>query len=43
MKIDEPSHFDQEGFSGDFYVSKDDKRGFNALRVSVHGKHPRKK
>ena len=43
MKIDKTEHFDKEGFSGDFYVTKDDKKGFNALRVAVHGKHPRKK
>lgn len=43
MKIDKTQHFDKEGFSGDFYVSKEDARGFNALRVSVHGHHPRKR
>ena len=43
MKIDKTKHFDQAGFSGDFYVSNEDKKGFNALRVSVHGKHPKKK
>lgn len=43
MKIEKTQHFEREGFSGDFYVSNSEKKGFNALRVAVHGKHPRKK
>ena len=42
MRINETTHFDQDGFSGDVYVSDENKKGFNALRVSVHGKHPEK-
>ncbi len=43
MRFDETEHFDRDGFSGDVYVSDENKKEFNALRVSVHGKHPLKK
>lgn len=41
--LDQTDHFDREGFSGDIYVSKDAREGFMALRVDVHGRHPRKR
>lgn len=43
MKIEKTTHFDKEGFSGDVYISKEEKKGFDALLVTVHGKHPLKK
>lgn len=43
MRKNETFHFDTDGFSGDVYVKDEDKKGFNALRVSVNGKHPLKK
>ena len=43
MRKDETIHFDREGFSGDVYVNDEQNKGFNALRVSVNGKHPQKK
>lgn len=43
MRIAETEHFDREGFSGDVYVPGDARKGFNALRVEVRGKHPRKR
>lgn len=42
ISLDQTFHFDREGFSGDVYISNDDACGFTALKVSVHGKHPRK-
>jgi len=43
MKIDNIKHFDEHGFSGDVYVTSEEKKGFSAIRVAVHGKRPRKK
>jgi len=43
IPFDKTFHFDQEGFSGNVYVESDDKMGFNALLVSVHGHHPKKR
>lgn len=42
MRKIETNHFDQEGFSGDVYVSDIENSGFDALRISVHGRHPLK-
>ncbi len=41
--LDQTDHFEREGFSGDVYISKDAQQGFIALRVDVHGHHPRKR
>src|SRR3569623_1824845 len=43
MRVEETEHFDTEGFSGDVYVPDEARKGFSALRVVVHGKHPRKR
>ena len=42
MKKSDTYHFDAGGFQGDVYIGDDDKKGFNALRVSVTGEHPTK-
>lgn len=41
--LNQTEHFDREGFSGNIYVSKEAQQGFMALRVEVHGRHPRKR
>ena len=43
MRLEETEHFDTEGFSGDVYVPNEAQKGFTALRVVVHGKHPLKR
>ena len=40
---DQTTHFDREGFSGNWYVGNGENRGFSALVVNVHGEHPRKR
>lgn len=39
--IQNTQHFDKEGFSGDVYVSDEEGKGFDALKVTVNGKHPK--
>lgn len=41
--LGQTEHFDREGFSGDIYVAKEAGQGFNALRIVVNGRHPRKR
>lgn len=43
ISLGQTDHFDHEGFSGDIYVPKNARRGFIALKVSVHGRHARKR
>lgn len=34
--------FQRSGFDGHIYIQTDDKAGFNALLIDVHGSHPKK-
>jgi RimJ/RimL family protein N-acetyltransferase len=43
ISLADTTHFDRDGFSGNIYVPKEAKVGFNALKVDVHGRHPRKR
>lgn len=43
ISLSETSAFDAGGFSGQVYVENEDGAGFNALLVTVNGRHPKKK
>jgi mannose-6-phosphate isomerase-like protein (cupin superfamily) len=43
ISLDQTSGFDAEGFSGQEYILPTDEAGFNALLVTVKGKHPKKR
>lgn len=42
ISISDARHFDREGFSGDVLIEPENNLGYNALRVDVHGHHPKK-
>ena len=42
MSLQDTEHFDRTWFAGDVYVDKDKAKWFTALRITVHGKHPKK-
>jgi len=41
--LNETQAFDAGGFSGQIYVGNEENVGFNALLVTVNGRHPKKK
>ncbi len=43
ITLDETDKFDASGFSGQVYISNDENAGFNALLVTVNGRHPKKR
>ena len=43
VSIDETQCFDADGFAGQVYVDNKQNVGFNALLVTVNGRHPKKK
>ena len=43
IKPKDTNNFNREWFSGEIYVDKSEKKGFTILRITVHGKHPKKK
>lgn len=43
ITLDETQAFDAGGFSGQVYVKNEENVGFNALLVTVNGRHPKKK
>lgn len=43
VSLSETSVFQKDGFSGQVYIDKEKCAGFNALLVTVNGRHPMKK
>lgn len=43
ISLEATEGFEKEGFSGHVYIPSEEKVGFNALMVDVHGRHPRKR
>lgn len=43
ISLNNTQFFDAGGFSGQVYVPNDANAGFNALLVTVNGRHPKKK
>ena len=43
ITLSETHAFDKGGFSGQVFVQNDDNAGFNALLVTVNGRHPKKR
>jgi mannose-6-phosphate isomerase-like protein (cupin superfamily) len=43
ISLDETNFFDADGFSGQEYVTREMQAGFNALLVTVAGRHTRKR
>lgn len=42
IALQDTQYFDAGGFSGQVYVPQEAKAGFNALLVTVNGRHPKK-
>lgn len=43
ISLNETSNFKAGGFSGQIYVQNESRAGFNALLITVDGRHPKKR